>query len=121
METIQWEYCSITLGENKGVPPNMSFNCNVSYFAPTDERIEHQFTRLDTPVPFFPLTAAIRLLGERGWELVSVQHATYQRPHDPRNAATGMWISGFIGQAIAYLKRPILPGRAINEPPLPSY
>ncbi len=72
-------------------------------------------------MPVFPLPAVIRLLGEGGWELVTVQHATYQKPLDPRNAATGWWLSGFIGEAMAYFKRPILPGRAINEPILPSF
>lgn len=99
----------------------MSYNCSVRYFASATETIEHQFTRLGSPVAFFPLTAAIRLLGEGGWELVSVQHATYQKPLDPKNPAKGWWVSGFIGQAMAYFKRPMLPERAITEPLLPSY
>lgn len=121
MVEVQWEYCSVTVAENEGKAPNMSFNCYVRYFASAYETIEHQFTKLGSPISFFPLTAAIRLLGEGGWELVSVQHATYQRPLDPKNASKGWWISDFTGQAIAYFKRPMLPGRAINEPLLPTY
>lgn len=121
MAEIQWEYCGVYLDEIEGEPPNPSYNCQVWYFASAYETIEHQFTKLGSPVSFSPLMAAIRLLGEGGWELVSIQHATYQKPLDPQNASKGWWISSFVGQAMAYFKRPILPGRAINEPLLPSY
>lgn len=121
MHDVQWEYCSVSLAEHEGVTPKHEFNCRVRYLASDSETIEHQFTKLGSSVPFFPLTAVIRLLGEGGWELVSVQHATYHRPLDPRNASTGWWISSFTGEAMAYFKRPMLPGRAINEPLLPSY
>lgn len=118
---VKWEYCRVNLGENEGSAGNLSFDCRVSYFASVSQTIEHQFTRLGFPVSFFPLTAVIRLLGEGGWELVSVQHATYHKPLDPQNAAEGWWISEFRGQAMAYFKRPVQSGRAIDKPSLPSY
>jgi len=56
---------------------------------------------------YHPWERAIAVLGEGGWELVSVQHA---------NSAGDMGGGGEIDQtnAVAYFKRPVKPGRPIN-------
>jgi|SRR5579884_319238 len=119
---VQWEYCRVSAMEHEGATrEEISFDCQVEYFAAADKTIEHQFTRLGIPVPFNTLTEVIRLLGERGWEMVSVQHLTYQRPLDPENPLANWWMSGIMGEAMAYFKRPVRFGRAIDEPRLPSY
>lgn len=117
MATQQWEYCELGLVEWKAERREdelaiSSYECYIRYYRATGADY-HPLTTLERPVPYNPFTRALALLGEAGWELITVQHGV------KTGGGAGMQREGLLwDNRVAYLKRPLMPGRAIDEPPL---
>lgn len=115
----RWEYCELGLGSSREHKPGIfggkqgrSYDCYIRYHTP-EEPIFQMLAQLDEPIPYNPFSKAIGLLGLAGWELVSVQHGNSYGGQSSRNEDAILW-----NNQIAYFKRPVIPGRAINEPKL---
>jgi len=114
----QWEYCLLAVGiasRTTSKPPELAMDLGIYYFG--DQYVNQlgncyhilsessgNNRRLWS---YDPWQQAIALLGVGGWELVSVHHGGDSYPDNWPNSHT-----------IAYLKRPIIPGRRIDEPKL---
>ncbi len=122
MAEQQWEYCQLSVydrNEHSGLfggKKGRSYDCRVHYFGPAG--IKHnQLTELGKLVfspPVNPFSEAMGLMGAASWELVSVQHGNVVTEY------TGQGIRGEIVHysIVAYFKRPVQPGRAVDEPKL---
>jgi hypothetical protein len=121
MPEQQWEYCEIGLVEWKkhekgllgGGKEGWSYNCYIRYYN-SSGGIYYKLADTDKLISFNPFDKALSLLGSNGWELVSVQFGN-------RNESGSEYHdSGYIrwDNRVAYLKRPILPGRSVDEPKL---
>jgi hypothetical protein len=112
----QWEYCQLILWESKqhkarfGGESGFSYGCELRYHSTSGDIVERRLAELDRVIPTNPFRRAMALLGVAGWELVSVQHGT----------TAGTLYNGRIlwDNVVAYFKRPVVPGRAIDEPEL---
>lgn len=117
MSEQKWEYCELGLAGHKehkaglmGGKTGSSYNCFIRYFGMNESEFR-QLSELDKPLPFNPFNKTMALLGNIGWELVSVQHA---------NVAEAEGYGGEIRwhNCVAYFKRQSQPGRAVNQPAL---
>ena len=114
MAEQQWEYCMLWLDGTKaheklfGGVKGVGFNCYIVY-GDIDGNNRQQLTTVEQPSSFNPFYMAMARLGGVGWECISVQH----RDHNVTQASYGglMW-----NDVIAYFKRPVQPGRKVNEP-----
>lgn len=119
-EKTLWEYCQIysdafRKSEQKFVGGirllDPQYTLKITYIATTGEVNEETLVKEESGFTQNPFHIALGLLAGAGWELMSVQHGnleggTFQYLHDvliPENA-------------IAWLKRPALPGRPVNSP-----
>lgn len=123
MSEQKWEYCELGLDGSKQHKPGVfggkegwSYDCHIRYYATSGST----FLQLATPddvLPFNPFVKAMSLLGSYGWELVSVQHGNVE-------THTAGWptkeVDGHIvwSRKVAYFKRPMVTGRAVDEPKL---
>lgn len=105
-----WEYCELGLWgfpDDEGVllsgPGWHSCDCSIRYYT-VDGVVRRQLAE-GRPLSIDPFPKAMALLGAAGWELVSVQHDSVE-------------VQYLFGRKIAYFKRPVVAGRAINEPEL---
>ena len=112
----QWEYCELgmsTSKENDRKNHLWGYDVWINYLASDGRSIFQQLSALGDKLSFNPWRRALGLLGGAGWELVNVQHG---------NASTGTainWQNTLIwDNRVAYLKRRVLPGRAVDEPKL---
>ena len=111
MNSQGWEYCALILFASEFKRKRMRWQLGIRYFG-TDSRmlarIKGEGAR---DWDYNPWEVAVAQLGEGSWELVTVQHA---------NTAGDMGAGGELSNAnaIAYFKRPIEPGRAIDDPEL---
>lgn len=95
MEMQQWEYCYLDIGSSS----DNSWICKVTYFNPGGITYKElpalKRNRSDNENLYFKI---IGTLGLHGWEAISLSTSS------PRNiTATG------------YFKRPIVPGRSIDD------
>lgn len=110
----QWEFCQLILGTNMQQPNGQwAANMAIRYFgtqaryvvlATTDTKMYH----------YNPWEYAFGFLGWAGWELVSVQHG-FTAVAAGLTAGSGLLKADNIS---AYFKRPMLEGRAIDQPAL---
>ena len=116
--TTQWEYCELLLSDQErhtagifGGSEGWSFECAV-YFYQDSGRIKYQqLAEMKQAMAFNPFKKAMAILGLRGWELVSVQQASF----GTRTRSDG---SASYDQRVAYFKRPMIAGRSESEPEL---
>jgi hypothetical protein len=111
----KWEYCRLYLwGMTNSAGKGYSCNLNITYLSSngvTGERlgeIDKQF------FPLNPFEKALGGLGAMGWELVSIDYGL-------TNSLNGGINIGFnvnTNNAIAFFKRPVESGRAVDEPKL---
>jgi hypothetical protein len=123
MPEQQWEYCQLSSSESKGHAKGLfgggkegaSYSCSVNFFSPNGG-IFYKLSDIETIMAFNPFEKALSLLGINGWELVSIQFGNYIDP----NATVTYNRSGVIrwDNKVAYLKRPVLQGRKVDEPKL---
>ena len=119
----QWEYCWLVIrGAEKhkrgkrGGEEGWSYNCEITYLGLSGLRDKHhvKLTQLDGHIlNFNPFLRAITLLGAAGWELVSVQHGLDAIGRAYYYAQEYALHSAY---AYAYFKRPVEPGRDVDEP-----
>jgi hypothetical protein len=121
----QWEYCELRLYSSKSHPPKSrrekqqwSYQCSLRYYTPQGEMLRVRLTTLDEPVDFHPFGRAFGLLGARGWELVSAQYGSSvgPDPETPGSVREGGYIRW--DNRVALFKRPVVEGRAVDEPNL---
>jgi hypothetical protein len=116
--SLQWEYCALVSHAVERVAEQPGWLCRVSYFTP--HGVETR--QLREPHALEPTDAferAMAQLGAGGWELVSLQHelvrtnATVASEQFLGTVHTGYAFGAF---GVAYFKRPVEPGRAIDQP-----
>jgi hypothetical protein len=115
-----WEFCAVVSHATSTTRGQVDWICRVSYFTQAGVRtvILHD-TGIAAPTDVFE--RALAQLGAGGWELVSIDHELV-RDVTPitgerflASVETGYSFSPF---GVAYLKRPLMPGRRIDEPPI---
>lgn len=120
----QWEYCVVRLvaAVVRNVAPDgspeTSYECGLEYIGFDGKQTYRSLASLERRLQYNPFEKALGVLGGAGWELVSVQHGIV--PFDD-SRIDGMPIGGTVraaDNAIAYLKRPVEAGRAVDEPKL---
>lgn len=113
-----WEYCALVSHASDADGQPGEWLCRVTWFTPSGA-ITRQLRddAVDFPVDAFE--RAMAQLGAGGWELVTFQHELVNlnaRLGGDRYLAsvhTGYAFSPF---GVAYFKRPLVAGRAIDEP-----
>lgn len=117
MAEQHWEYCRLWLDGAKlhekflGGVKGVGYNCYVDYADINGGKIHEQLTTYEQASDIDPFFMAMARLGGLGWEVISVQH----RDRSVTQAAEGglLW-----NDVVAYFKRPVQPGRKVNEPRL---
>jgi hypothetical protein len=114
----QWEYCSLVSHGVERMEDQPGWLCRVSYF--TQHGVEtRQLREAHALFPTDVFERAMAHLGAGGWEIVSLQHelvdlnTTVADAHFMASVHTGFGFSPF---GVAYFKRLVEPGRAIDEP-----
>jgi hypothetical protein len=106
LQPEQWEFCELVLGGATQHEGRWWADLTIYYIGEPNRSA--QLSNRDTAAgkswatAAGPWRAALAKLGQGGWELVSVQHAS----------GDGLQST----EAIAYLKRPTRAGRAANDP-----
>ena len=119
MEDRQWEYCQVNLWEAKehkgrfGKESGFGYDCRLTYFSTGGETVTRVLAQVDQILSTNPFHRVMGLLGLGGWELVTVQHGALEYAVAGVSTLPLAWFN-----AIAYFKRPMAPGRAIDEPQL---
>jgi hypothetical protein len=110
MVELQWEYCTLSLMELKFKKNLIYCDLSVSYLGVSNEfhfLLSVMNIKIESLKPkgwsYNPWNRAISLLGVGGWELVNIQHGSAPSVINMSNA-------------VAYFKRPIQPGRRVDEP-----
>ena len=120
-----WEYCELGLGSwekkeiGKGAfkPKETIFvyDCYIRYYKPGGGEIFLSLAKLDAPLDYNPFSKAMGFLGANGWELVSVQHGNKYGGGGQMGWSSSEYAIGWDNR-VAYFKRPIVKGRAVDEP-----
>lgn len=118
MDGPQWEFCQVRLvGSALAQEQEMRHTLDVFYLDGTGVQAR-ALARIGHPGEegrvwaYSPFSAALGLLGAAGWELVTVQHGAIA-PTIPSHAGDLR-----ADNIIAYLKRPVVAGRAVDQPTL---
>jgi hypothetical protein len=111
MADDRWEYCELILFKAKNTRGGQAYELGIRYFGQGSHMLSQVKGPLARDWKYNPWEKSIALLGEAGWQLVSVQHA---------NSAGDMGGGGEIdhNNAVAYFKRPSESGRRIDDPEL---
>jgi hypothetical protein len=114
----QWEFCALVSHAAERIEDQPGWLCRVSYFTPQGI-VTRQLREPHALEPTDVFERAMAQLGAGGWELVSLQHelvrlnTTIASEQYLGSVHTGY---GFAPFGVAYFKRPIEPGRAIDDP-----
>ncbi len=112
MDVNQWEYCRLNYYGYKEDRGGTRYDIVITYLYHEVPRRQLASTDKNGRVfSYNPFFTAMGYLGFFGWDLVSVQHG---------QGGAGYVDSGYIrsDSIVAYFKRPMKPGRRIDEPPL---
>ena len=114
MPAQKWEFCRLYVSnEQEHTGEGRSFEIGVYYLG-----AETRFYKLaELGKQIFqsnPFPKAMGLLGVAGWELVSVQHGLLTTRWNEAGAAVEQ--ANWFSEIVAYFKRPVKPGRAVDEP-----
>lgn len=130
MSTTQWEYCRLSISHAKehvkgsflgygGESQGYGYDCSVVYYGASGESINEKLTSNTEATNLKPFSTAMGLLGARGWELVNVQHGNLAATTNGSTPTDNFyWDTLSWNCAVAYFKRPVESGRAVNEPKL---
>lgn len=124
MTQIQWEYCALyltSMKEHKSLlkgHTGWGYDCSIFYYSPSGEVIHQQISSPETSLDFNPFNKALAFLGGFGWELVNVQHGQLAFSLGGYASSDYRWDTLSPNNRIAYFKRPVIAGRAVNEPRL---
>ncbi len=121
MAEQQWEYCELVLDTIKeikkgGRQQGWGYDCHISFYGPGGKF--SQLASSDNVSPFNPWKRAMAFLGSAGWELVSVQHGNVALSLGGIPSTQTIWDALSMSNRVAYLKRPVVSGRPIDEPKL---
>lgn len=125
MSKQQWEYCVVRLlaAVVRNVAADgsteISYECNLQYIGSDGTSSSRKLAGLERRLQYNPFEKALGVLGGAGWELVSVQHGII--PFGDAQKIDGVPIGGTVraaDNAIAYLKRSVMAGQAVDEPKL---
>jgi hypothetical protein len=112
MAEQQWEYCELFLGKiTEKKKKGFLCDCYLRYNSPTGQSTLVLLATLKEAVTYNPFTRAMGLLGGAGWELVSVQYGNKSGWEINDDALIK-------SNRAAYFKRPVMTGRAVDEPKL---
>lgn len=123
--TPKWESCELALtGRKKHTVTKgiiftseetaWSYECYIRYFSSTGQVIFRWLAKIDQTLGYNPFNRAMGLPGGYGWELVSVQLGNDPRiDEDQTNEALILY------NRVAFFKRPVVAGRAVDQPALP--
>jgi hypothetical protein len=114
MSETQWEYCELSV-TGSSVPwgqKDHAYRGTLFFCGPEQQHRTVVIGDLKKPVPINPFRSITAQLGERGWELVSVQHGMYE--DGPGGTSQLLRFDN----RVAYFKRPVRAGRAVDQPPL---
>jgi hypothetical protein len=106
----QWELCELRNGQWVQAKGGWLFDVAINYFAPTGDKhyvLAASAGKGAKAFAYDPYRRAISLLLAANWEPVSMTHPTRW------NADTFNW-----NITVALFKRPVEPGRAVDEPKL---
>jgi hypothetical protein len=118
--STQWEFCALVSHAAERSEEQPGWLCRVSYFT-SDGVVTRQLREPHSFEPTDAFERAMAQLGAGDWELVSLQHelvrlnAAVESEQFLATVHTGY---GFAPFGVAYFKRPVEPGRAIDEPPI---
>ena len=128
MTDDKWEYCILNLLDHKALSKKKGllstetvgygYNCTVVYVDASGISMLQRLSDLETPSEFNPFVRAMGLLGGFGWELVSVQYGNLAFSFGGFSKEEYRWDTLSQGNRVAYFKRRVLSGRAVNEPKL---
>lgn len=118
-EEQQWEYCQLSVqGQEEvrkpgGVPGKWYSYVRITYYGTSvTTRVLSTLPMWDKNAQYLETGAFSQTLGQlgrSGWELTNIQHSNALI-----DGGRAMQLS--YGHIVAYLKRPMRPGRAIHEP-----
>jgi hypothetical protein len=116
----RWEYCALVSHASEDRRAPQTWACRISYF--TLEGVKtSQVKSVGETYPADAFERALAQLGDAGWELVSLHHELVRNNMNVTGEEflatvhTGYSFSPF---GVAYLKRPVQAGRAIDQPPV---
>jgi hypothetical protein len=112
----RWEFCQLFLDGRWEHKLQWYYDLTISYIGDSgvvDEVLASTDPRNSRPFPENPWNIAMGKLGALGWELVAVQHSdrAVRSTQAQEFGISNSW-------AIAYFKRKVRSGRAVNEPKL---
>ena len=116
----KWEYCALVSHASEDRRAPQTWACRVSYFS-TDGVKTSRVQDIGEAYPSDVFERALAQLGNAGWELVSLHHELVRNNMNISGEEflatvhTGYTFSPF---GVAYLKRPVQTGRAIDQPPV---
>ena len=106
-DSVQWEFCTLELLSRTAIRRNRrGYNCNLVFCRADGGRTHYTMAKEQDRIRVNPFLRTMAALGVAGWELVSVQHG----------CTDSQGLNWDVG--VAYFKRPVLAGRAIDEPTL---
>jgi hypothetical protein len=111
MSTYHWEYCALVSHADAGAEDRPGWRCRVSFFTP-EGMVTRPLHDPEQPGRDDVFERTLAELGMGGWELISLQHELV--PAAERPGGDGHLTFSAFG--VAYLKRPVEPGRPIHEP-----
>lgn len=115
-----WEYCALVSHASEDRRSPQTWACRISYFALEGVMTSH-VQNVGEAYPSDTFERALAQLGRAGWELVSLHHELVRNNMNVTGEEflatihTGYSFSPF---GVAYLKRPVQAGRAIDQPPV---
>ncbi len=110
MEEQKWEYCQLSLYGLKAEKDGTLYSLSVVYTYSEVKSITLATTEKGgRRFSYDPFRLAMGQLGSFGWEMVSVQHGHWGT--EVGGNETLLWWN-----VIAYFKRPVKPGRNVDEP-----
>jgi len=124
----QWEYCRLSIADAKqhvkggilgigGEVQGFGYNSSLTYYSISGETITEKLTTNTEPTNLRPFSTAMGLLGAGGWELVSIQHGNLAATSKGTTPDTTLyWDTISWNCVVAYFKRLVVAGRAVNEP-----
>jgi hypothetical protein len=115
---VEWEFCALVSHAVERIEDQPGWLCRVSYFT-REGVVTRQLREPHALEPTDAFERAMAQLGTGGWELVSLDHELVRinaAVDSERLLATVHTGYGFAPFGVAYFKRRVEPGRAIDEP-----
>ncbi|MDQ3705105.1 MAG: hypothetical protein M3437_07760 [Chloroflexota bacterium] len=114
MDVHQWEYCRLDYDGSKEDRGGSKYDVWIVYLYHEERYRQLASTGRNGRIfAYNPFYSAMGYLGTFGWELITVQHGVGGAGYGGSGGGGVRW-----DNVVAYFRRPIKPGRRIDEPPL---